>query len=60
VDRSPAREFTQLLRLPAPDTSFFRSVWLQFKTATLGRVIGSAENSRYEVIAALDMLFTGI
>jgi len=30
------------------------------QTATLGRVIGSAENNRYEIIAALDMLFTGI
>jgi hypothetical protein len=27
---------------------------------TLGGVIGSAEASRYEIIAALDLLFTGI
>jgi hypothetical protein len=26
----------------------------------LGRVLGSAEAKRYEIIAALDMLFTGI
>lgn len=27
---------------------------------TLGRVIGSAESNRYDIIAALDLLFTGI
>jgi toxin CcdB len=26
----------------------------------LGRVVGSAESHHYEIIAALDMLFTGI
>jgi toxin CcdB len=27
---------------------------------TLGRVVGSAETNRYEILAAIDMLFTGI
>jgi hypothetical protein len=27
---------------------------------TLGRVVGSAEANRYEIVAALDLLFTGI
>jgi hypothetical protein len=27
---------------------------------TLGRTVGSAELQRYELIAALDLLFTGI
>jgi toxin CcdB len=30
------------------------------QTSTLGRVVGSAAANRYEIIAALDMLFTGI
>jgi hypothetical protein len=28
--------------------------------STLGRVVGSAEPNRYEIVAALDLLFTGI
>ena len=27
---------------------------------TLGRIVGSAETHRYEILAAIDMLFTGI
>jgi toxin CcdB len=27
---------------------------------TLGRIVGSAESNRYAIVAALDMLFTGI
>ena len=27
---------------------------------TLGRVVGNAEDSRYEIVGALDLLFTGI
>jgi hypothetical protein len=27
---------------------------------TLGRAVGSAESQRYDIIAALDLLFTGI
>lgn len=27
---------------------------------TIGRVVGSAESSRYEIVAALDLLFTGV
>jgi toxin CcdB len=27
---------------------------------TLGRVVGSAEPNRYEIVAALDLLFTGV
>jgi toxin CcdB len=30
------------------------------RSATLGRVIGNGAESRYEITAALDMLFTGI
>jgi hypothetical protein len=30
------------------------------ESATLGAVIGSAADSRYEITAAIDMLFTGI
>jgi hypothetical protein len=26
---------------------------------TLGRVVGTAEEKRYEIVAAIDMLFTG-
>jgi toxin CcdB len=28
--------------------------------STLGRVVGSAEPNRYQIVAALDLLFTGI
>ena len=27
---------------------------------TLGRVVGTAEEKRYEIVAAIDLLFTGI
>ena len=30
------------------------------QATTLGPVVGSAEDHRYEIVAALDMLFTGI
>jgi toxin CcdB len=30
------------------------------QTVTLGRLVASAKESRYEITAALDMLFTGI
>jgi toxin CcdB len=30
------------------------------RVATLGRVMGSAESYRYDIVAAIDLLFTGI
>jgi toxin CcdB len=30
------------------------------RLATLGRIVGSAEPQRYDIVAALDLLFTGI
>jgi hypothetical protein len=30
------------------------------RVGTLGRVIGSAEADRYAIVAAIDLLFTGI
>ena len=63
VEASPALAHTRLhpaVVIAGRQYSVFIEDLAAIPKATLGRVVGSADAQRYAIVAALDLLFTGI